>query len=58
MRSFLVYPVSIALVLGCHSTTSTADAPFLRGIITSREPILAEVVRNGITVDTAQLAVG
>lgn len=74
---------------------SSADAPFLRGIITSREPIRvggqsglnaipamfvdgrgiwpasepcaaqarfsisgAEVVRNGIAVDTAQLAVG
>jgi hypothetical protein len=43
MQSIFVCTISAALVLGCNSGISEPAAPFLRGVITSRAPILIGV---------------
>ena len=40
MRRFLALSMSAALALGCGSGISDSEPPFIRGIITSRAPIV------------------
>jgi hypothetical protein len=49
MRHSLVWSAGIALTLACGSTPLGPEQPFLRGVITSRAPILVGVQVAGAT---------